>query len=164
MIKKVSMHELDALMSMIKDVVAGMLAAGLEQWSDEYPTRSIFENDIKEEHLYGYYDNGELCGVICLDHHEPEEYLPLAWTPCDSFYVMHRMAVSPKHRGKGIGASLMSFALTLAKKEGIEYLRTDTYSQNKKLLSMFDALGYEKVSDMAYHGKKEPFFCYERKV
>ena len=76
--------------------------------------------------------------------------------------VIHRMAVNPQCRNKGIGTKLINFAEELAIKNKVNYLKADTYSINTKMNSLFRKFNYRFVGEMSFLGKEHSFYCYEK--
>ena len=71
---------------------------------------------------------------------------------------IHRMAVNIKFRNIGVGSKLMKFAEELAIENNVNYLKTDTYSLNKKMNSLFKRFDYKCVGEMSFLGKEAPFY------
>ena len=59
--------------------------------------------------------------------------------------VIHRMAVNPKFRQQGIATKLIKLAEQLALDNNVVYLKTDTYSINTKMNSLFKKCGFNLV-------------------
>ena len=76
--------------------------------------------------------------------------------------VVHRMAVNSNFRNQGVGISLLKFSEELALKNGISYLKTDTYSINDKMNSLFKKFGFRLAGEMEFLGKEKPFYCYDK--
>jgi ribosomal protein S18 acetylase RimI-like enzyme len=56
--------------------------------------------------------------------------------------VVHRLAVDPAFRGKGVAASLMRQVEVVASAREIRVLRVDTNTQNEATQKLFPKLGY----------------------
>ena len=57
-------ENLDAIMEMYNSCVQGMLALGIDQWDENYPNRTIIEQDLKEGCYYiGIIDNEIVAGM-----------------------------------------------------------------------------------------------------
>lgn len=76
--------------------------------------------------------------------------------------VIHRMAVNPKFREQGVATKLMKFAEQLALDNNVLYLKTDTYSINTKMNSLFKKFDFNFVGEMIFLGKEKPFYCYDK--
>lgn len=165
MIRKAQMNDIDKIEIIIADIKAEMKRINNLQWDDDYPKTSHFINDIKDENLYVYVgEDDEIKGLICINLVEPSEYKSLNWSLDKKAIILHRMAVSLSSRKQGIATTLMQFAEKLAIKQGIHYIRTDTYSTNKKMNLLFKKLGYKHVGYMSFQGRPYPFNCYDKQL
>ena len=49
--------DLDRIMIMIKACAADLISKNIFQWSEKYPSRDVFKNDIESNVLYVFKDN-----------------------------------------------------------------------------------------------------------
>lgn len=165
MIRQAVPNDIDAIMDVIQETIVIMSQEENPQWDNEYPQRSHFMEDIRSGTLYVYEEAEEIAGLICVNDIEPPEYAQIAWRfPQENALVVHRMAVSPSHRKRGIGAALLGFADELAAKGQIHCIKTDTFSRNRNMNRLFESCGYEKVGEMSFRRLKDPFFCYDKQL
>lgn len=162
MMIKAKKSDLKEIMDIIATVVEEMKSYDNDQWDEKYPQSKDFEKDIEAGDLYIYTEDGNIIGFICVNYIEAEEYKNLNWSSDEKCMVIHRMAVNSKFRKRGIGSKLIKFAEELALKNGVKYLKTDTYSANIKMNLLFKKLDYKFVGEMSYQGKERPFYCYEK--
>lgn len=162
MITKANLNDIKQIMEIINKTVEEMKSYNNTQWDENYPQDKDFEKDIELGDLYVDKENNTITGFICVNYIEPVEYNDLNWSKDEKCMIIHRMAVNPKCRNKGIGSKLMNFAEELAIKNGVNYLKTDTYSINTKMNSLFRKFNYELVGQMSFLGKEQPFYCYEK--
>lgn len=162
MIKKAVNEDIKDIMSIIKETIVEMNSYNNHQWDENYPQEKDFMNDIKEGNLFVVKRKGILVGFVCINKTEPIEYNGLKWSLSEDFMVIHRMAVKLDFRRMGVGTELMNFADELALENNIRYLKTDTYSINTKMNTLFKKCGYNFVGEMNFLSKEEPFNCYEK--
>lgn len=162
MIRKATLADIDPIMDIIRETIREMHAYGNTQWNKDYPQQADFLGDIAAGHLYVSEQDCHLLGFVCINQVEPEEYKELPWSKKGKALVIHRMAVNPIYRKKGIGTALMQFAEELAVKENVPYLKTDTYSINEKMNALFIKCGYQFVGEMRFLSREKPFYCYEK--
>ena len=94
-IRKAVLEDVDQIMDIISGTIEEMHSYGSTQWSEQYPQRKNFENDIAEQTLYVYeVEKGKVLGFICLNFIEPPEYKELKWCSDKKAIVIHRMSVS----------------------------------------------------------------------
>jgi len=98
-----------------------------------------------------------------MKHRDPE-YVEINWSTNDSDrnIVVHRLAVSPHHQGKGIARKIMDFAERWAAENNFDAIRLDTFSQNPRNQKFYKNRGYTELGSVYLSYKKEhPYFCYE---
>ena len=76
MIKLVSINEIDQVMKIINDAKS-LLKRNSLQWQQGYPNLETMTNDINNHHLYGYYKENKLIGIIALIINQDENYLEI---------------------------------------------------------------------------------------
>lgn len=162
MIRKASLNDVDSIMDIIKSTVEEMKTYNNTQWDESYPQAKDFIKDIESEELYVEAEGKEIKGFICINYIEQKEYDDLNWGSNSKAMVIHRMAVNPKFRQQGIATKLIKLAEQLALDNNVVYLKTDTYSINTKMNSLFKKCGFNLVGEMSFLGKEKPFFCYDK--
>lgn len=168
MIRKARLEDLPVIMQIVKEVIPLMHASGNTQWGEDYPTEEVFEEDILAETLYLSEGNDEgkhiIEGFICINQDESEEYIPLKWQADSKAVVLHRMAVSPRSRGRGVASELIAFAEEVAAKESISWIKTDTNEANTIMKAILEKRGYQYVGQVYYRIPGTPYNCYEKKL
>lgn len=162
MIRLANKEDIKAIMEIIKETIVEMNSYGNIQWGSDYPAEKDFLNDIERKDLFVYEEKEKICGIVCINFIEPEEYKDIDWSLDKKALVLHRMAIAVSERKKGIGTALMSFAEQYAKEKNVDYLKTDTYSINDKMIRLFERCGYKKTGTMHFKGREKLFYCYEK--
>lgn len=162
MIRPAKILEIPEILRITTSCMHHLRANGIYQWTEEYPSRAAFENDIKTGGLY-VYERDDIIAVIALCTSEHKAYAKVTWltTSQKNMYV-HRLAVHPKHQGKGIARELMDFAEDLARKEEYKSIRLDTFSKNTRNQRFYENRGYTKLDEVYFPNQSpHPFYCYE---
>jgi GNAT superfamily N-acetyltransferase len=162
MVRLAEMNDLEKIIPIVSAVIQEMRVAGNDQWDENYPQKTDFRKDIAKRDLYVSGTNQEITGFICINYLEPEEYHNANWSVSEKPMVIHRMAVNPAYRNQGIGSMLMRFAEELALRQGVNYLRSDTYSLNPKMNALFQKMNYRLAGEIHFLRKTNPFNCYEK--
>lgn len=163
MIRQAFPSDISGVMAVVKASREIMQAGGNFQWDENYPLQMHFEQDIIEGTLYIIDENGVVSGLICLNYDEPAAYSEASWQSGGHALVIHRMAVSPEYRGRGLAGELLDFAGRHALENGASSLRTDTFSGNIPMNTLFLKYGFHKTGAVELEGKKQqPFYCYEK--
>ncbi|MCR9174052.1 MAG: GNAT family N-acetyltransferase [bacterium] len=164
MISRGKPEELEAILELTRACGRHMRENGIDQWDENYPNLESLSRDIASETLFAYRENGEILGIIVLNETQDPEYAEVNWSTqeSDRNIVVHRLAVSPQHQGKGIARKIMDFAEGWARENGFDAIRLDTYSQNPRNQRFYKKRGYTELGSVYLSYKKEhPYFCYE---
>ncbi|KON87565.1 GNAT family acetyltransferase [Sporosarcina globispora] len=160
-IRKGTKDDLKKIMEIVNQTVTIMESEENDQWNRAYPQDQDFLADIEAGNLYAAIFNGEVAGSITVDQIQAVEYKNASWRKDEPCFVFHRLAVDPEIRGEGIASKLITFAEEHAVSHGIPYMRTDTYSLNKKAQSLFEKNGYVNTGTI-YMDRDNPFYCYDK--
>lgn len=164
MIRKAKETDITKIMEIITATVKEMKLYNNTQWDETYPQAINFSKDIGGGDLYVDELNSEIRGFVCVNYIEPIEYNSITWQSTEKAMIIHRMAVNVDFRNQGVGISLLKFSEELALKNGISYLKTDTYSINNKMNSLFKKFGFQLAGEMEFLEKEKPFYCYDKKI
>jgi ribosomal protein S18 acetylase RimI-like enzyme len=164
-IRRGKIDDIPEIMKIVGKTVAIMKSEDIDQWTEEYPLASHFTADAENETLYvAEGENGEVAGSITIDRNEPEEYSSPEWRKDKPALLFHRLVVDPEVRGKGIASLLIEQAEKMSKEHKLFYIRTDTYSLNKKAQSLFIKNGFKQTGTIQFMGKDNPFYTYDKLV
>jgi ribosomal protein S18 acetylase RimI-like enzyme len=163
MIRKAVLSDLDAIYRLTRSCAKAMIANGIYQWNEHYPTQERFQKDVELQELYVLQEENHIKGIIVLTDLMDEEYIPVTWltTNTNNLYI-HRVAVDPDYWGKGYAQKLMDFGEDYAQKNQYQSVRLDTFSQNKRNQKFYEVRGYQRLDDIYFPKQSEyPFHCYE---
>lgn len=163
MIVPAQKSEIPEILSLTKACAQEMIARNIYQWNEHYPTQQAFENDITRNELYVLKIQESIIGTLVISTHKDAEYDDINWlTPDGNNLYIHRLAVHPKHQGKGNAHKLMEYVYAFAKAKKATSLRLDTFSQNKRNQKFYEGLGFQKLGNIFFPKQSEhPFYCYE---
>lgn len=162
MIRKALKEDIKKIMEIIRVTTEEMKNYNNTQWDENYPQAEHFFNDIESGDLYVDEIDENIRGFVCINYIEPIEYKEIEWNLKEKAMIVHRMAVNPKFRNQGVGFALLDFSEKLALQNNIKYLKTDTYSINDKMNSLFKKFGFILAGEMKFLGKEKPFYCYDK--
>ena len=133
------------ILSLFKAVTAELRKGGIKQWDRFYPNRFVISKDLKEQHLFGVKEKGQVIAVITVDRNQSEKYQTVIWEDdAEKAGCIHRLSVHPEYQGKGIGKQLLQFAEEQVRREGLQSVRLDVFSSNPSAISMYEKAGYQK--------------------
>lgn len=141
MIRKALLSDLDTIDSLAVKVIDNMKESGIPQWEYTYPRKNHYEQDVKDDCLYVYDENG-VFGAIALKPENDPPYKDLTnWTDEESL-VIHRVIVDPELGRKGIAKQFFLFAEEVAREMGYTSIKVDTHKENYKMNGFLKKLGY----------------------
>ena len=126
-------EQVDAMVAITEQARANMAAMGIDQWQCGYPDRGTWEADVAAGAAYVALDEGRVVAVFRYAD-EPEaayETLEGEWLTDGPYATVHRCAVDPACRGRGIIGELFAFACEKAAADGMASVRIDTHADNE---------------------------------
>lgn len=164
-IRLANLADVPAIMQLIAGVVPVMIAQGNFQWDNTYPNVAVFENDITLNQLWVVDIDSDIAGIAAITTDQEAEYAQVGWDINEPAIVIHRLAVSVNHQGRGVAAALMQQAEVVAKSRGIQQLRIDTNTQNQATQKLFPKLGYTFAGEIGLGFRPSlRFYCYSKQV
>jgi len=162
-IRKAELEDLNIIIGIFKDAINVMHDNNIYQWDEIYPTNIILEQDILKNQMYVGIENGTIVSVVVVNNEFDEQYKNGSWKyDNERFAVIHRLCVNPIYKNQKLGKNTMIVIEDLLKKEGIQAIRLDTFSQNPYALKLYETLGYEKVGETNW--RKGLFYLFEKKL
>ena len=164
-IRPATAGDIPAILTLIRTVIPTMRAAGNLQWDDTYPNAEVFAADIALHQLWIAEIEQNVAGVAAITTTQEHEYAQVGWDLNELAIVVHRLAVNPAMRGKGIAAALMQQAETVARSLGTTILRVDTSAQNEATQRLFPKLGYTYAGEITLDFRPGlRILCYEKRL
>lgn len=156
-------EDIPELLIVTKACAQAMIANGIYQWNENYPSYEAFEKDIDLDQLWVLKDADTIIGSVVVSEKIDDEYKVIEWlTPNAKNIYIHRLAIHPNQQGKGLAQKLMDFAEAYAKTNDFVSVRLDTFSVNKRNNAFYKKRGYQKLGDVYFPKQSEyPFHCYE---
>lgn len=164
MIRLATENDILSIMRIIKEIVADMKKEGNPQWHDKYPIEEDFLNDIACNALYVYEKESKVIGFICAEKDTENEYERVSNTTKKEAYIMHRLGVDKNYRKLGIAISFLKYVEELALKNNIFLIKADTEVKNIKMNTLFEKLGYKKLSTFNWSDNDGLFNYYEKNL
>ncbi len=164
MIRQAKREDLPEILGIIGKVKKMMLESGNPQWDSDYPGEKEYSKDIEAGELWLEELNGIIAGFMTVNAELSKKYNNVCWQTELPANSIHRLAVNPLCRGRGIARRLFAFAETLSRQQGMKSIRLDTFSPNKAAQRLFMNNGYTYVGEIFMKGRTIPYFCYEKTV
>ena len=165
MLRVATETDLPALMALVRRVVPLMRAVGNLQWDEGYPGEQVFRDDMAAGNLWVAEIDGAIAAVAAITTDQSPEYADVGWDLEEPAVVVHRLAVDPEFRGRGLAEALMQQAEVVAAERGIRVLRIDTNTQNPATQRLFPKLGYTYAGEISLSYRPGlRFVCYEKRL
>ncbi|MFN4215480.1 N-acetyltransferase family protein [Exiguobacterium sp.] len=143
-----------------------LLARQIYQWDDTYPNRDYFENCIEDGSIYLMKDSEQLLGIVVLDEWQSAEWNEIEWQG-EKPLVIHSLMIHPSQQGKGIGKHILHASERLAKLQGYNSIRLDSFSGNESACSFYRRQNYVERGSVHFDSKPkghERYTCFEKIV
>lgn len=164
-IQKAAGDDIPQIMALVQRVVPLMRAGGNLQWNDSYPNSEVFLRDVEKDQLWIAVIDGTVAGVAAITQDQEPEYANVGWDITEPAIVVHRLAVDPDFRGRGIAEALMRNAEQVARCRRIAVLRVDTNTNNPATQKLFPKLGYTLSGETGLSFRAGlRFLCYEKRL
>lgn len=152
----------DALFNEAKEVFKDL---GTFQWEGLYPSKETFINDVINRTVFVYEENGEVVGAVTIMYNPDPNYKEIEgkWLNDEPYASIHRIVVSKKCQGKGIGDLLYKTCEHEIRKNSIHNVRVDTYYLNKSMLRIIEKNSFTRcgiiylLRDNVFDRKREAF-------
>lgn len=137
-------EHLGAMTAITDQAKTNMAAMGIDQWQAGYPDRATWEADVAEGAAYVGVEDGRVVAVFRYSDVPEASYdtLEEEWLTAGPYAVIHRCAVDPAERGRGLIGELFQFACDKAAAEGMASMRIDTHADNAPMGRAVEKFGF----------------------
>lgn len=145
-IRKSQKEDLSELMRIICQAKDSLKKLGISQWQDGYPNESTILDDINNEISYVLIDNGKILATAAIAFcHEPtyDNIFHGSFHSSDNYAVLHRIAVDNKRKKEGLAEQLITFTVSLCKKNHYNWIRVDTHEGNIPMQNFLKKQGFQ---------------------
>ena len=159
-IRRATAEDVDGVRSLLVEAAQWIHSAhGFWQWRVEHFSRDIVEAFILENEVFIAAEHNELVG--CFSVHWADEKIWGEKFHEDAGYV-HRLCVSRKRKGDGVGQELLRCAENYIRSKGKRWLRLDCMADNPSLNSYYVQLGFKLQG--RFDAKLWSAHLYEREI
>ncbi len=161
--RRAALEDVEQIMMIILQGQRLLLSRGVDQWQDGYPTAELIEDDIEQQRGFLLLRDGVVAAYGALIAGEEPAYTALSggeWLSSLDYLTIHRLAVSDRFRGEGVGSKFFEAMEQEAVRRAIRSLRADTHRDNAVMLRLLERSGFELCGDVYYRGSHR--FAFER--
>ena len=147
-IHKITLNEIDKVELILNDAKNLLKKGGTLQWQQGYPNKENFINDIKENSLYGIYENYNLMCFACFKIGIDNDYINIKnghWEikPNNFDLIIHRIAVSKNAHGKNLCVKILNYGILYGKKNHCVSVKVDTHEKNIPMIKCIEKVGFK---------------------
>ena len=139
MIRLSTLADVPAILHLIDEARKKMIAEGnVHQWSNGHPSRQQIEADVERGVSYVIEEDGEPVATFALIEGPDPTYARICegqWLNANPYYVIHRVASSPK--AHGVMRAVLNHAFELT-----DTVRIDTHADNKTMQRLLKKYGF----------------------
>ena len=117
-----------------------------------YPVKDDAMAGVEAGTLYVATHENEIIGSMILRHECEGPYQTAPWRVQlseEKVFVIHTFVVSPQYLSQGVGQKLLTYAMELARKNGVKALRLDVYEKNEPAIRLYEKVGFQWVTKVS---------------
>ena len=157
-------EDLPAVHAILEAARGYLREQGLDQWQAFPPTREDTCAHFAKGELYVVREGDEVAGTFVLLPYEPAyDAVDGAWRKNGAYVAMHRVAVSPAFRRRGVAGFAFAEAVRIARATGAGSVRIDTHEGNLPMRAALEKNGFTLCGTVVI-ATGERRVAYEREV
>ena len=135
---------LEELCRITDEAKAQLKRMGVDQWQKGYPSREVWEQDIRHQITWLAVEGEKVLGAFAFQTVPDASYAEIdgAWLTDGSYASMHRVCVSDDSKGSGVAGQLFGHAFALARAQGLPSMRIDTHAGNLPMRRALEKAGF----------------------
>jgi GNAT superfamily N-acetyltransferase len=160
--RKAEITDVSEIWIILQQAIKRRKNEGSDQWQDGYPNLEVVKNDIENNYGYVLTDAKIIIGYCAIIINDEPEYLNIEgkWLTDFDFFVVHRIAISESHIGKGLSKTIIENIEDLARNINIHSVKVDTNFDNIAMMKIFDKCGFTFCGIVHFRGS--PRRAYEK--
>lgn len=124
----------------IFELYQSVIQSTFTTWDENYPSKALILEDIRNENLYILIDKDEIVAVGYLGKNENEDD---NWAiHLNNPFGVARICVNPSYQGRGIGSYFMQKLIDEAKHRGADGMHFHVCTKNIAAMKMYEKVGF----------------------
>lgn len=130
---------------------------GFIQWTEDYPTPALIEEDIRTGSGYLMKIDGEPAAYMFLSFDDDPAYQPpeCAWRADVPYVAVHRIAFARRFAGRGLSPAVFGLIRDLCRERGVGCIRIDTDKKNQRMQHVLEKNGFVRCGYVLFEGDKK---------
>jgi len=160
LLRKAVQSELEVIWEIIQYAIEQRRADGSDQWQNGYPNKATIQEDLDAGYAYVLDEDGIIVAyaAIIFDKEEAYENIEGKWLTNGDYAVLHRVATSPKAKGKKAGTKLFQLVETLCADNHVYSIKVDTNFDNAPMLKVLENLNYVYCGEVFFQNAPRKAF------
>ena len=150
-------EHLEEMCRITSEAKAQLKRLGLDQWQKGYPSREVWEEDIKNQMAWLAVEDENVLGVFAFQTTPDVSYGEIdgKWLTDAPYASMHRVCVSDESKGKGVAGQMFAHGFSMAEKLGFGSVRIDTHPGNMPMQRALKKAGFVPGGTIILKGGSE---------
>lgn len=139
------MEDLDKIMNIVVEAQAALLAAGVDQWQNGYPSHEIITQDITNGNSYVLVEGDMMLGTVALEFDGEPNYDKIyegSWLSEGAYAAIHRIAITKGYKGQGLASKMIESMVKISQDRGFLSIKVDTHEDNQAMQKMLGKNGF----------------------
>ncbi|OAB27180.1 L-amino acid N-acyltransferase YncA [Flavobacterium fryxellicola] len=152
--RKATLSEMAPIWNILQRAIQRRKEDGSNQWQDGYPNPPVVQKDIEKGEGFVLLQGETIIGysAVVINNEPAYDQIEGNWLTNADFVVMHRVAISEEHLGKGLAKLMIKNIENFALSNGIYSIKADTNFDNSAMLKIFESLGYSYCGEVYFRG------------
>ena len=159
-LRKATQAELKTIWEIIQYAIDQRRAEGSDQWQNGYPNQTTIQEDLDAGYAYVLDEDGVILvyAAIIFGKEDAYENIDGKWLTSNDYAVLHRVATSPKAKGKKAGTKLFQLVETLCLNNKVYSIKVDTNFDNMAMLKVLENLNYTYCGEVFFQNAPRKAF------
>ncbi len=146
--------DIPPIWDILQQAILRRKADGSQQWQDGYPNPEVIQEDIEKGVGFVLTAENTIVGYSAVLINDEPAYAQITgkWLTNADFVVVHRVAISEKHLGKGLAQKILKFIEDFARNHNIYSVKADTNYDNLAMMKTFEKAGYTYCGEIYVRG------------
>jgi N-acetylglutamate synthase-like GNAT family acetyltransferase len=133
------------------------------EWRPPIPEYGEMKEEVNKGELFLLRKNKVTFGTFSLANKMPESFNKVQWEDNNNDnMVIKRIAVFPGWFSDDLGNELISFIEQYTKEHNYSSIKSNAYSKNEEMNSLFKNMGFTFQGEAVLPGKEAPYYFYEK--
>jgi ribosomal protein S18 acetylase RimI-like enzyme len=164
--QKADLSSLDVMADLIDACRLDLLAQGLFQWDEGYPSRAYLLESIERGQAHIIRKDDRLAGMVILNDWQHPSWQAIHWEIAGrNPLVIHSLAIHPDFQGQRLGSALLDACEKWAQANGYDSVRLDVFAENHAAVRLYRLHGYRMQGTLTVASKPpghQLYDCYQK--